>query len=54
MFDSSFLSNKGTICNITDLQSAHDRQLPDVGGILEESVGRDINGMELITKIIPN
>ena len=42
------------MCNITDLQSSYDRQLPDIGGILEESVGHDRNGIKLITKVMAN
>ena len=34
-FDSSLLSNKATTCNMTDLQSAYDRKLPNIGGTLE-------------------
>ena len=48
--DSSLLSNKATMCNVIDLQSAYDKQLPDIGGMLVEFVGHDRNGIKLITK----
>ena len=53
-FDNSLLSSKLTIYHLTDLQSCYDRQLANIGGILEESVGRDRRAMKLITKVIPN
>ena len=54
IFDSSILSCKLTICNLTDLQSCYDRQLANIGGMIEELVGRDREAMKLITKVIPN
>ena len=54
VFDSSMLSNKPTIYHLTDLQSCYNRQSANIGGILEESIGRDRKAMKLITKIIPN
>ena len=53
-FDSSLLSNKLTIYHLADLQSCYDRQLANIGGILEESVRRNRKAMKLITKVIPN
>jgi hypothetical protein len=54
IFDNSMLSGKKTIYTITDLQSCYDRQLAEIGGILEESVGKDRSAMKLIAKVIPN
>ena len=54
IFDNSMLSGKMTIYTITDLQSCYDRQLAEIGGILEESVGRDRAAMKIISKVIPN
>ena len=53
IFDNSMLSGKKTMCTITDMQSCYDRQLAEIGGILEESVGRDRAVMKLISKVIP-
>ena len=44
-------------CNmyiLTDLQSCYDRQLPNVGSIAEELVGRNHNAMKFFTSIMPN
>ena len=54
IFDNSMLSGKSTIYTITDLQSCYDRQLAEIGGILEESVGHDRAAMKIISKVIPN
>ena len=54
IFDNSMLSCKETICTIADLQSCYDRQLAEIRGILEESVGKDRAAMKLITKVVPN
>jgi len=48
------LSGKLTIYHLTDLQSCYNRQLANIGGIVEESVGRDRQAIKLITKVIPN
>ena len=48
------MSGNNAIYAMTDLQSYYDRQLSEIGGILEESVGRDRAAMKLIAKVIPN
>ena len=48
------LTCKLTIYNLTNLQSCYNRQLVDLGGIIEESVGRNREAMKLIMKVIPN
>ena len=53
-FDHSLISSKPTIYHLTDLQSCYDRQLANIGGIVEELVGRDRRAIKLITKVIPN
>ena len=53
IYDNSMLSGKETIYTITDLQSYYDRQLAEIGGILEESVGHDRAAMKIISKVIP-
>jgi len=52
--DNSLLLGKLTIYHLTDLQVCYDRQLAEVGGIIEESVGRDRKALKLITKVILN
>ena len=53
IFDSSMMSGKKTMYTLTDLQSCYDRQLAEIGGILEESIGKDRSAMKVITKVIP-
>ena len=52
--DNSLLSGQSMTHHMTDLKACYDRQLAEVGGILEESVGRDRAAIKLITKVIPN
>ena len=54
ILDHSLLSCNLTIYCLTDLQSCYDRQLSNIGGMIEESAGRDRNAMKLITKVMPN
>jgi len=54
IFDNSMLSGKETIYTLIDLQSCYDRQLANIGGIIEKSIGRDCAAFKLITKVIPN
>ena len=54
IFDHSLLETKPTAHNFTDLQSCYDRQLANVGSIVEESVGRNRSAMKLFTKLMPN
>ena len=37
-----------------DLQACYGRQLAEVGGILEESIGRERKALKLISKVISN
>ena len=53
MCDNSLLETKQTIYNFTDLQSCYDRQLANIGSIVEESVGRQRSAMKLFTKMMP-
>ena len=43
VFDDSLLSNKKTMHRLTDLKSCYYRQLVNIGGLTEESIGRDRN-----------
>ena len=52
--DNSLLSGQSMTHHMTDLKACYDRQLVEVGGIPEESVGRDRAAIKLITKVIPN
>ena len=54
IMDNSLLSRLLTIYHLTDLQACYNRQLAEVGRILEESVGRDRKALKLIAKVIPN
>ena len=38
---------------LTDLKSCYDRQLVNIGGLIEESIGRDRHAMQLTQKITP-
>ena len=50
IFDDSMASGEDAMCAITNLQSCYDHQLAEIGGIVEESVGRDRSAINLITK----
>ena len=52
IFGSSLVNMKHNICTLTNLQSCYDRQLPFVGSIVKESVGRNRNTTRLYAKII--
>ena len=41
IFNTSLLSLKPIIYNLTDLKSCYNRKLPNIGGIVEELVGRN-------------
>jgi len=53
IFDTSLLSLKPTIYNLTDLKSCYNRQLLNIERIVEESVSRNRQAMKLFIKIIP-
>ena len=53
-FDNSLINGNNTIYHLTDLQSCYDRQLVNIGGMVEESAGRSRKVIQLITKVIPN
>ena len=52
MFDKSLIDMKLTIYNFTDLHSCYDRQLANVGSIVEELVGRNRVAMKLFTRLM--
>jgi len=53
VFDNSIITCKKNIYHLTDLKSCYDRQLANIGAVIEESIGVNRNGLQLITKIIP-
>ena len=53
VFDNSLIRCKKNIYHLTDLKSCYDRQLVNIGTLIEESIGVNRNGMQLILKIIP-
>ena len=53
IMDRSLLTMKVTVYNLTNLKSCYNRQLANVGSMVEESVGRNRKAMMLFTKIIP-
>ena len=53
IFDNSLLITKLTIYNLIDLQSYYNRQLANIGSIIEESIGRNRNVIKLFIKIMP-
>ena len=53
VFDSSLLSSNMTIYYLMDLKSCYNHQLANIGRLIEESVSRDRNVMQLISKLIP-
>ena len=53
IIDNSLNTLNYTIYNFTDLKLYYDRQLPNLGSIVEESVVRKRKPMILYTKIMP-
>ena len=53
-FDNSMINGTNTIYHLTDLQSCYDRQLVNIGRMVEESARRSRKVIQLITKEIPN
>ena len=53
IFDNSLIEMKSSIYTFTDLKSCYNRQLANVSGIVEESVGRNRAAIKLYTKLMP-
>ena len=51
-YDSIMRNNKKAITRITDLEAYYDRQLPNIGRIVKESIGIDRKAIKLITKVL--
>jgi len=53
MYDSSIRNGKPTIHTISDLKACYDRQLPNIGCMVQESVGVRRDFAVLIQKVLP-
>ena len=53
VMDNSLITGHVTIYHLTDLKSCYDRQLMNIGGLIEESIGRDRDLMKILTNLIP-
>ena len=52
LYDSSIRTNKPYIYVMTDLEACYNRQLVNIGGIVEEAVGVNRNMIRTITKAL--
>ena len=52
IFDDSLISRQHAICTMTDLKANYNRQLSNIGSVVEESIGRNRCAMRLYAKII--
>ena len=53
LYDCSIFNRKPTIHVITNLEAYYDRQLSNIYGIVEESIGIDREGVKSISKVLP-
>ena len=53
MYDTSIRDSQTMIHNISDLKACYDRQLPNIGGMVQESVGVERNAIILFQKVLP-
>ena len=53
LFDSLIRNRKQMINTVTDLEACYNRQFPNIGRIIEESIGIDRKGIKLIIKVLP-
>ena len=53
MYDTSIRDGQPMIHNISDLKACYDRQLPNIGGIVQESVGVARNPILMFQKVLP-
>ena len=53
IIDNSLITCNSTIYHLTDLKSCYDRQLINIGGLIEESIGRNRDVMKMLTNLIP-
>ena len=52
IFDNSMLTMENTIYTFTDLKACYNKQLINLGSIIEESVERDRNAIMIFAKIL--
>ena len=53
LYDCSMFNQKPTVYVITNLEAYYDRQLSNIYGMVEESIGIDREGVKLISKVLP-
>ena len=53
MRDLSIRDGKEMMHNISDLEACYDRQLPNIGCMIKESVGAERDLAKLFTKLLP-
>jgi len=53
MYDVAVRSGEPMMHNISDLKACYDRQLPNIGCLVEESVGVDRNAAKMFAKVLP-
>ena len=53
MYDAAIRNGKPTIHTISDLQACYNRQLPNIGCVVLESVGVNRNATRLLQKVLP-
>jgi len=53
IMDNSMIKGQPTIYHLTDLKSCYDRQLMNIGGLIEESMGRNRDIIKILTNLIP-
>ena len=44
----NLMSSKKNVCHLTDLKSCYDRQLVNAGGLIEKSIERNRDAMQLL------
>ena len=52
-FDLAKKTEEPSACTMSDLEACYDRQLLNIGGVVEESVGANREAIKLITKVLP-
>ena len=53
VLDNSMLTTKQMVHNFTDLKSCYNRQLANIGSIIEELAGRNMKVVQMFTKMMP-
>ena len=53
MYDFAIRDSKPMLYNISDLKACYDRQLPNLGYLVQESVGADREASKVFAKVLP-